>query len=85
MTYKEAADTLRKLPECVYSRKMQEALAMAICALDQKEQKVFCKDCKHFTEHTVNGKPTEYGYCRYFSYSLDCCDYCSFGERRADD
>lgn len=45
---------------------------------------VRCKDCKHFTEHTVNGKPGGYGACRYYSYSVDCCSYCSSGERKTN-
>ena len=45
-----------------------------------------CKDCKYYesnTDHSGNGYEAE-GYCNWFDCGVGGIDFCSYGERRAD-
>lgn len=70
-----------------YNERVDEALNMAIDALEQ-EPIIYCKDCKYCDinitiSKSVTGEVIDVNECIRFHKYVDEDDYCSFAERKA--
>ena len=69
--------------DCSYEEAARDLIANGVAPV------VRCKDCKHFADAKGkdSGKPCGYGQCKWPTgiRGIVCADdFCSFGERRAD-